>query len=232
MLKSLRFRLPALFLAGIALSGLVTSLIALRLFQDYTRTASLNELRREARGLAQLYAESAVRAVDEEKAAPAFAAAKLEAATGDRLFYVGDVAVAGRGQRPDARHAQGRRRRSLDDRIVTFEFKPPGERRTFLAAAHPIRPGGADRVRLPDRREAEGRAARRLGDPALAARARVPLLARGRRRARLLPHARITGPVLALSDAADEVSGATTTSRCRACPAAARSATSPTASAR
>ena len=38
MFRSLRFRLPALFLAGIALSGLVTSLIALRLFQDYTRT--------------------------------------------------------------------------------------------------------------------------------------------------------------------------------------------------
>ena len=89
MLNSLRFRLPALFLAGIALSGLVTSLIALRLFQDYTRTASLNELRREARGLAQLYAESAVRAVDEEKAAPAFAASKLEAATGDRLYFLG-----------------------------------------------------------------------------------------------------------------------------------------------
>ena len=92
MLKSLRFRLPALFLAGIALSGLVTSLIALRLFQDYTRT---DDAERAAPGGAaaspQLYAESAVRAVDEEKAAPAFAAAKLEAATGDRLFYVGDV---------------------------------------------------------------------------------------------------------------------------------------------
>ena len=31
MLNSLRFRLPALFLAGIALSGLVTSLIAVQL---------------------------------------------------------------------------------------------------------------------------------------------------------------------------------------------------------
>ena len=38
MLNSLRFRLPALFLAAIALAGLVTSLIALRLFQDYTAT--------------------------------------------------------------------------------------------------------------------------------------------------------------------------------------------------
>ncbi len=44
-MKSLRFRLPALFLAGIALSGLVTSLIALRLFQDYTGTETRRELR-------------------------------------------------------------------------------------------------------------------------------------------------------------------------------------------
>ena len=86
MLNSLRFRLPALFLAGIALSGLVTSLIALRLFQDYTRDETLVELRQEARGLAQLYSESAVRAADSGKATPTFAAAKLEAATGDRLY--------------------------------------------------------------------------------------------------------------------------------------------------
>lgn len=142
MLKSLRFRLPALFLAGIALAGLVTSLIALRLFQDYTRTATLNDLRRNARGLAQLYAESAVRAVDEEKAAPAFAAAKLEAATGDRLFYVGESLSPGEdsGLTRIARKDVG-----VDlsgNRIVTFEFEPPGEDRPFLAAAHPIQPGG------------------------------------------------------------------------------------------
>src|SRR5688500_20195814 len=95
MLKSLRFRLPALFLAAIALAGLVTSLIALTLFQDYTRNESLKELRQEARGLAELYAESALRAVDEEKAAPAFAAAKLESATGERLFYVGEAISPG-----------------------------------------------------------------------------------------------------------------------------------------
>src|SRR5688572_32822787 len=88
MLKSLRFRLPALFLAGIALSGLVTSLIALRLFQDFTRNETLQELRQEAQGLADLYAEWAVLALDEDKAAPAFAASRLESATGDRLFEV------------------------------------------------------------------------------------------------------------------------------------------------
>src|SRR6187397_1363596 len=142
MLNSLRFRLPALFLAGIALAGLVTSLIALRLFQDYTRTATLNDLRRNASGLAQLYAESAVRAVDEEKAAPAFAADKLEAATGDRLFYVGTSLSPGEdsGLTRITRADVG-----VDlsgNRIVTFEFEPPLENRTFLAAAHPIQPGG------------------------------------------------------------------------------------------
>jgi len=142
VLNSLRFRLPALFLAGIALAGLVASLIALTLFQDYTRNESLGELRREARGLAALYAESAVRASDEDKAAPAFAAEQLEAATGDRLFYVGAPLFPGQ----DA----GLTRLSRADvgvelagsRVVTFEFEPPFEDRPFLAASHPLRLGG------------------------------------------------------------------------------------------
>jgi two-component system, OmpR family, sensor kinase len=206
MLNSLRFRLPALFLAGIALSGLVTSLIALRLFQDYTRDASLNELRREARGLAQLYAESAVRAVDEEKAAPTFAAAKLEAATGDRLFFVGASLSPGEDT--------GLTRLTRTDigvdlsteRIVTFEFRPPGQNRTFLAAAHPIRPGGGTVfgylvVAKPktELRDAWVTLLSRLAIAFLIALVVVGVLAFYLTR-------RITGPVLALSDAADEVS--------------------------
>ena len=206
MLNSLRFRLPALFLAGIALSGLVTSLIALRLFQDYTRTASLNELRREARGLAQLYAESAVRAVDEEKAAPAFAASKLEAATGDRLYFLGTSLSPGEDC--------GLTRVTLKDvgvdlsttRIITFEFKPPGQKQTFLAAAHPIRPGGATVfgyliVAKPkdELRDAWVTLLSRLAIAFLFSLVVVGALAFYLTR-------RITGPVLALSDAADEVS--------------------------
>src|ERR687897_65872 len=95
MFGSLRFRLPALFLLGIVMSGLVASLIALRLFQDYTHDQSIAELRREARGLAELFGESARRASDEGKAAPDFAAKQLEAATGDRLFYIGVSAFPG-----------------------------------------------------------------------------------------------------------------------------------------
>ena len=50
MLGSLRFRLPALFLLGIVLSGVVTALIAIRFFQSYARTRAIDELRAEAPG--------------------------------------------------------------------------------------------------------------------------------------------------------------------------------------
>jgi signal transduction histidine kinase len=142
MFGSLRFRLPALFLAAIALAGLVASLIALRLFQDYTHNETLRELRREASGLAQLYAESAVQTSDEERAPPTFAAKKLEAATGDRIFYVGVSVFPGqeagltRLSRAEVGVDLG------EDRVVTFEFEPPREDRPFLAAAHPLRLGG------------------------------------------------------------------------------------------
>ena len=141
-MQSLRFRLPALFLAAIALAGLIATLIAVRLFQSYTHDQSVAELRREARGLAQLYAESAVQTT-EGASAPVFAAAKLEAASGNRLFYVGPGAFPGA--------EAGLTRLNVSDvgvdvsggQILSFEFTPPGEDRTFLAASHPLRPGGA-----------------------------------------------------------------------------------------
>jgi len=55
MLGSLRFRLPALFLVGILLAGIVATLIAVRFFQSYTRTHAASELRREAAGIVTLY---------------------------------------------------------------------------------------------------------------------------------------------------------------------------------
>src|ERR671936_40541 len=68
MLRSLRFRLPALFLAGVVLAGIVSTAIAFQLLQSYSRSQSFKELRREAVGLTELYAEKA---------------------TGDRLYYIG-----------------------------------------------------------------------------------------------------------------------------------------------
>src|ERR1051326_7581386 len=56
MLGSLRFRLPALFLLGIVLSGLVATLIAIRFFQNYERSRAIGELRSESVGIVRLYA--------------------------------------------------------------------------------------------------------------------------------------------------------------------------------
>jgi two-component system, OmpR family, sensor kinase len=207
MLTSLRFRLPALFLAAIALSGLVTSLIALRLFQDYARNDTLAELRQEARGLADLYAESAVRVSDEAKAAPVFAAEKLEAATGDRLFYLGNTVFPG-DDSGLTRLVPSDVPVTLDgERRATFEFVPPGSNRPFLAAAHPLRLGEGGAVfghlivakQKSELRDAWITLLSRLALAFLVALVVVGGLA-------LYLGRRITRPVLALSDAADEVS--------------------------
>ena len=81
MLGSLRFRLPALFLLGIVLSGLVASLIAIRFFQTYTRTHAVDELRAESVGIVRLYARLA--------GTPQVSVSALESAIGgDRIYFV------------------------------------------------------------------------------------------------------------------------------------------------
>ncbi len=59
MFRSLRFRLPALFLLGIVLAGLVATVIAVRFFQSNTRAHAAAELRAESAGIVQLYAQKA-----------------------------------------------------------------------------------------------------------------------------------------------------------------------------
>jgi signal transduction histidine kinase len=59
VLRSLRFRLPALFLLGIVLAGVVATLIAVRFFQSYTRTHAATELRAELVGIVRLYEQQA-----------------------------------------------------------------------------------------------------------------------------------------------------------------------------
>src|SRR4051812_29965886 len=87
MLRSLRFRLPALFLLGILVSGLIAAIVALRLFQGYVLQRSKSELRREAIGLTEVFATQAISANDTGQV-PRIAQ-QLEQATGDKLFYVG-----------------------------------------------------------------------------------------------------------------------------------------------
>jgi signal transduction histidine kinase len=81
MLRSLRFRLPALFLLGIVLAAGVATLIAVRFFQDYARTHAASELRSESAGIVQLY--------ERQAGVGHVSAANLEAALGvDRVFWV------------------------------------------------------------------------------------------------------------------------------------------------
>ena len=81
MLGSLRFRLPALFLLGVVLSGLVTSLIVIRFFQTYTHTRAVVELRAESVGIVRLYAR--------QSGAATVPLTSLERAIGgDRIFFV------------------------------------------------------------------------------------------------------------------------------------------------
>jgi signal transduction histidine kinase len=148
--SSLRFRLPALFLAGIVVAGVVSTAIAFRLLQNYSHSQSVSDLRRDARGLTELYATTAIKATDEGLSL-IYARPLLEKATGDRLYYVGVPIIPGQqsGLR-QLRHLSRTLERSKLDwqsvqagKTVSFEFTPPGEHRTFLAVAHPLRLQGA-----------------------------------------------------------------------------------------
>jgi len=199
MLGSLRFRLPALFLLGVVLSGLVASLIAIRFFQSYEHTRAIAELRSESVGIVQLYAQNIARADVPEHSLE-------QAIGGDKIFYVPVVRGATLLTGPQTELPLG----TVDVNALakqgtltlTFRFRSTN----YLAVARPILLGdqlvGAIVV----------------GKPASQLRSRwVTLLERlaiafggGVAVAGLLGlylSRRITRPLLALSAAADEVAG-------------------------
>jgi signal transduction histidine kinase len=150
MFRSLRVRLPLLFLAGILLAGLVTTVIAVQLFREFSRDQTLSELRREANGIAELYSN----AVNEtfganqrknSRRAPTFARANLEKATGDLIGYVGVPPFP--GERSGLRQWEIKTINWTSGETLTFEFTPPGFRHRYLAVARPVllhkRPIGA-----------------------------------------------------------------------------------------
>jgi signal transduction histidine kinase len=141
-MQSLRFRLPALFLLGVVLAGLVTAVIAIRLFQDYTESQTVSELRRQAQALAQLYETQAIQSVEEGTAAPQFAAPKLELATGTQLFYIGLGLFPGQFSGLHQLTLEEAGLAALPSRTATIELTPPNQDRTFLAVAQPIQLGG------------------------------------------------------------------------------------------
>lgn len=139
MLRSLRFRLPALLLSGLALAAVVTAAIAQQLFTDHARSQVVTQLRHQAVGIAKLYEEEALRSVDERREAPAFAAPQLETATGSRIYYVGVPLFPGQTS-----GLRGLARRFVDwsslqaGHVQELSFVPPGEKRHWLAVAQPL----------------------------------------------------------------------------------------------
>jgi signal transduction histidine kinase len=145
MFRSLRFRLPALFLAGAALAGVVSTVISIGLFQDYTEDRLLAELRREARGLTSLYAAQArlvVEAPEGREPVP-LATRRLEQASGSRLYYAGTRIFF--GQSSGLRELPHNIVPWRDGQVRTFEFTPPGAQRQYLAVSSPLRLGPQER---------------------------------------------------------------------------------------
>ena len=206
MLGSLRFRLPALFLVGIVVSGVIAAAVALALFQNYARDQLLVKLRREANGLTELYQRQAIVANDTGRKTLRFAPAQLERATGDKIFYVGADAFPGAGPTGLRQLPQT----TVDwrsERTRTFEFRPPGFNRTYLAVQQPLRlapgsaPFGALIVATPKTEIASGLRplVERLGLALIGGIVAAAVLGWYLSR-------RITRPVLALSEATDKIS--------------------------
>jgi signal transduction histidine kinase len=146
MFSSLRVRLPLLFLGGIALAGLVTTVIALQLFREFAHDQTLGELRREAAGIAQLYSD-AVKADfgtanrSQSRRAPSFARANLEKATGDRIYFDGPVNLFP-GEKSGLRPLNLKTIDWTSGKTLTFEFVPTDLpkrlQRAYIAVAHPV----------------------------------------------------------------------------------------------
>ncbi len=207
MYRSLRFRLPALFLAGVVTAGLVAAAIAFQLLESYTLNRARSDLRREAGGVTKLY-EAQANGSNDPVPAP-----QLEKATGDRIFFVprapGIEIFPGEGP-----HLRRLPKTSLDfaavqrGRTLRYEFRPPGSDKTWLAVAGPFYLGkgnnaqflGALVVAKP-KDQLQTRVVPLLGRLALA-------LLGGLAVAMLLAaylSRRLTRPVLELSRVADEV---------------------------
>ena len=205
MFRSLRFRLPALFLAAIVLAGLVSTAVAVSVSKRYAQTTlrkqAFRELGREARGITQIYTAHA--------GGNPPSSHELESASGDQIFYI--RRAKGIDVFPGPTPAYTLLPRSILDlsRIlagdtVQFEFTRPGGKKRLLGFAMPVKLAdkvfGAVILARPSTRLSQGwlpfvwRLLPAFFAGILVAGALGWYLSR-----------RITRPVLALSDAADEV---------------------------
>jgi signal transduction histidine kinase len=121
VLRSLRFRLPALFLLGIVLAGVVATLIAVRFFQSYTRTHAASELRAESAGIVQLY--------ERQAGVGHVSLANLQAPLGrDKVFWVPAVRGASllAGELPELRSGSVPAAKLRSDKPPAFDLRVKG----------------------------------------------------------------------------------------------------------
>ena len=142
MLGSLRVRLPLVFLAGIVLAGVITTLIAVRLFEDFARNQAITKLTREAHGIATLYSDAISASYangkgTQDRLPPTFAAPTLETATGDRIYVIGGELFPGQGF-TGLQHLPLHTIDWQSGKSLTFEFTPPGTTHPYYAVANPI----------------------------------------------------------------------------------------------
>jgi len=205
--RSLRFRLPALFLAAIVLAGLVSTAVAVSVSKRYAQTTlrrqAFHQLALEARGITQIYAAHSSRLSCPPPSR------ELERASGDQIFYIPRAKGIGVFPCPTPAYTVLPRRvldfnRILAGHTVHFEFTRPGKKTRLLGAARPVKLGdqtfGAIILARPTTRLSQSwlpfvwRLLPAFFAGILVAGALGWYLSR-----------RITKPVLALSDAADEV---------------------------
>jgi signal transduction histidine kinase len=137
MLGSLRFRLPALFLLGILLAGLIASLISVRFFQSYTRARAIDELRSESVGIVQLYSRQAGRA-----SVPY--TGLVHALGGDQIYWVPVAQGVNLGQQiPEIPTSTVNMKLLRAGRTETIDLHwPTGKKgRNYLAVAQPLELG-------------------------------------------------------------------------------------------
>src|SRR5579872_64170 len=135
MFRTLRFRLPALFLAGVVASGLVAAAIAFQLLQQYTLDRARSDLRREAAGITDLYSLWATvaneplptKTVERTSADQVYFVPRAE---GIQLFYAKGLVQLPRNTIDMSKVLQGR--------SIAFTFTPPGQKHSFLAIARPL----------------------------------------------------------------------------------------------
>ena len=133
MLGSLRFRLPAVFLLGIALAVLVAALISVRFFQSYTQARGVDELKAESAGIVQLYTTQAGR-----ETVPV--ASLVNALGGDQLYWLpafrGSTLLQGlKDLPPNATSIDAEKLRGSATIHVTIAHKG------YLAVVRPLRLG-------------------------------------------------------------------------------------------